>query len=208
MRTQWLPSPTLLPTTPSALSLSQAHTLLTQNVTFRNFRQQYAALLYSDSGNLTLLNTTFSQIQVEMSQVTSAVIVQTQCVNLPYGCGSLTYIGGTVTLLNNGYEYRSDLTLSGFIYGFGFNSATIKGVKFTYNWTAGSRNLPSSMYFRNIRTLLVSECEFSLNIAGGGLIQVYSDFVIPTVYSSGVLLDHNLTHLQIVSCAFTNNTGD
>lgn len=55
---------------------------------------------------------------------------------------------------------------------------------------------------------MIHECEFSLNIAAGALIQVSSDFIIPTIYSNGVLVDHSLTHIQIVSCVFSNNTGD
>lgn len=107
------------------------------------FRQQYAALIYSNSGNVTLVNTNFYQVQAEMSQSTSAVIFQSQCSSPPFGCGSLTYRGGEVTLLNNGYEYRSDLALSGFIYRVGFNAVTIEGVKFSYNWVAGPLACPA-----------------------------------------------------------------
>ena len=182
-------------------------TLITRNVTFRNFRQQYLALIYSNSGNITLLNTTFSQIQVDMSQSTSAVIAQTQCTSLPYYCGSLTYIGGLVTLLNNGYEYRSALALSGFIYGLGFNSVTITSVNFNYNWVAGSQNVPTLINIRKVRTLTLQDCQFSNNIVVGGILQIYSDFIIPISYSNGVLLDHNLTHIKVQNCQFTNNTG-
>jgi len=43
------------------------------------------------------------------------------------------------------------------------------------------------IHIRNVRTLLVSKCEFSYNIAIGGLIRVLADFVIPVVYANEVL---------------------
>lgn len=87
----------------------------------------------------------FHKIQVAGTTTTSAVISSHDCTEVS-ACGSISFTGGEVTLLNDGYEVNpdnlvlADLTQAGFITSEFSRQITLENVQFRYNIIQGNSN--------------------------------------------------------------------
>ena len=62
------------------------------------------SIISLEYGNLTMTNVDFRRIQTSNLEITAGVVSSTRCTAEDVICGDITYNGGTVTLLNDGYE--------------------------------------------------------------------------------------------------------
>ena len=182
-------------------------TLTFTDVIVSDFQQQFNSLIFSEKGQIILTNTVFSSIYLSTKGNTNAVITQTTCED--YNCGNFTYTGGTVTLLNNGYELTDTLKTKGFVYANGWNFANIVGVTFSYNLMTQGNNA-GLFVFGNFRQVKFDGCTFNANFGPGGSlinIQAMNLLLAKTVDASKNLVDFNIDHLILQDCTFTYNSG-
>jgi hypothetical protein len=187
--------------------------LTLKNVAVTNFRQQFKSFVYI-VGYIYMMDVTFSNIQ---SRPDSAFII-----NVPAHCGPLNsvfeYVGGTVELLNNGYEYRDDLTQGGFIKLTKTYKVLIKDVQFTSNFVidsykasnAGSN--PHLLSFIWVESMTVESCTFRSNVMDGLFIHVdYKRYVFTDFHSynnKDKILDQTIGNkVSIKNCSFIDNTA-
>jgi hypothetical protein len=191
-------------------------TVLTmRDVAVTNFRQQFKAFVYT-TGYVYMTDVTFRNIQSSGS----AFIVQemdfVKCTYLPPTV--FEYIGGSVELLNNGYEYRDDLTQGGFIKLGGAFTVLIKDVEFTSNFAIKSYKVNNAEFnqhilsFRNIDdSVTVESCTFRANVVTGLLIYVDLrgyNFRAKTFKNKDRIMDQTTRYrLFIRNCSFIDNTA-
>ena len=119
------------------------------------------------------------------------------------------YAGGSVKLLNNGYESRPNIVLSGFLAFDGVYFLRIANVSFRYCYievgahvTTTSSALLSLNRFRQVE---IRSCNFSAILADtSALLYVDSYLTMPIVPLNGIEQEHALLHLVISNCTVQN----
>uniref|UniRef100_UPI00195454AD hypothetical protein n=1 Tax=Mammaliicoccus sciuri TaxID=1296 RepID=UPI00195454AD len=120
---------------------------------------------------------TFSNIQSSGSAFIIQEIDFELCSYIQYSV--FEYIGGSVELLNNGYEYRDNLTQGGFIKLGGAFTVLIKDVEFAFNFSIKSYKVSNAGFNQHILTMIdiislltVENCTFRSNVLTGLIIFV------------------------------------
>lgn len=187
----------------SFISISETGSLTLENVQLTGLKQQLKSIIENHCGKITLQNVDFTDCMSSPNDLKGGIIVQSAVPEAlqPYWCGELLYQSGAVELLNNGYEYRSDLSLSGFLSGTGFKSVIIENVRFEYNFVPTATS--SLLYLNTTRSLLLSNSQFQYNIGGfsAGL-YISSDLTYPQSTA-----EESMQHITIQSVLFANNTS-
>jgi hypothetical protein len=191
-------------------------TVLTmRDVAVTNFRQQFKAFVYT-TGYVHLTDVTFSNIQSSGSAFIIQEIDYIKCGYAQYSV--FEYIGGSVELLNNGYEYRDDLTQGGFIKLAGTYTVLIKEVEFTSNFAIKSYKVSNSYFNQHIlsfryidSSVTVESCTFRANVVTGLLIYVDFrgyNFLMKTFTNKDRIMDQTTRYrLFIRNCSFIDNTA-
>ncbi|CAG9321992.1 unnamed protein product [Blepharisma stoltei] len=194
-----------------------------ENVNFTSWRMELKSIIASYGGNVTFSNVNFDnircswvpQMQPPPGQAQQdgkyAMIYFFDCGDENYNCGSFEYTNGTVSRLNNGYEYGS-AQFSGFLSADKIRTVKLKNVTFVNNIvynpyiTSTTYSLIKLSLFRSIE---VSNCVFEKNAANYGLI-----YLLPTTLtfrndanSNSELIDLLLYHVYIHDTIFENNYG-
>lgn len=176
-----------------------------KNVKFTNFRQQFKSLI-SAEGAVSLESTDFDNVQTSPESVISC-----DCQSQEMTSCTFSYSSGSVTRLNNGYEYRTGLSQRGFLSITKYNSVTISSVSFSKNLVIKSTGISDSLIYIRATNLVttLSEITFSKNVASSSLLALdYSElsYSSVTLDSQGYSTQHTQTHLQVSKLQFSNNS--
>ncbi|CAG9325837.1 unnamed protein product [Blepharisma stoltei] len=179
-----------------------------RNVKFINHRTGYSSIIGGEA-NLRLYNVDFDNIWLKWYD-TAAVISLT---GEDYSNADLIYIGGSVTRLNNGYEYDDQMEFRGFLYSPTITSVLIRDVEFKYNLVYRKKDSiyaqASLIYISAINFLKIDNCTFMYNYCENGIINLdlsvkfYPGGLNETYYISYLYEDH----LYINSSRFISNYG-
>lgn len=197
------------------LTLRASGTLKLTSVVVRDFRQQYKSVIESLGGTLIFTDTDFINMQASPRDSDNAIISQRACESTFY-CGSFEYTRGTITQLNNGYEWKDNSSstralTTGFLYANSLTLVKLTGVTVTYNYIySATATNPVGTVFRlnDALQLLIDSCEFSYNIASTS-----ASFALtlsrewPIISSDGISLYHSLTHVELKNTLITRNTA-
>ncbi|CAG9321394.1 unnamed protein product [Blepharisma stoltei] len=180
-----------------------------RNAKFLNFRSQYNCIL-GGPGILRLFNVDFDNIWLKTAE-NSAVI------SMPHNSyfnSKLIYVKGSVTRLNNGYEFGDPVDFRGFLYYQNSESVYIKDVEFKYNLVYRSPDSTltqaSLFYVSNVNFFEINSCTFMYNYCEDGLfnlpldISKYPGSVNETNYLSYLFKDHVYIH----DSTFISNYGN
>ena len=159
------------------INFSQGGTLLLNNVTFHEFRQQFKAVLDISQTYAVFVNVSFIYAQASN---TSAVIIQNG--------GSLNWILGMIEYVNYGYEYLDQINLGSFLMISNSNSFHMQYVITQWN-TAFNSNI---IIIQNCQMVVIEECLFNYNWANN------------VVYIN-TINNEQLAHILIRNTSFTNN---
>ncbi|CAG9321988.1 unnamed protein product [Blepharisma stoltei] len=199
--------------------------LVMRNVNFTNFRQELKSVITSYGGNVTLTNVNFDNMRLYWSQVVQAqpgqsatppgkyaIIYFLDCGDPNYNCGSFEYTNGTVSRLNNGYEYGA-AQFSGFLSAEKIRNVKLKNVTFVNNIVYTPYVISTTYSLLKValfRYFEISHCTFEKNAANYGLI-----YLEPTtlsfrndVNSYNKLMDLLFYHVNIHDSIFKNNFGE
>ncbi|CAG9324291.1 unnamed protein product [Blepharisma stoltei] len=186
-----------------SLSLFYAITTLTLiNVDIRNFRFNYDSII-SGNGTIELFNVNFDNIWLSGKEKNAVVH--------PYG--KFTYKWGSVTRLNNGFEFGDSLDFRGFLYSEFYSTFTIKNVDFKYNLvylkSQSSLSSGSLIYLNNMTKFEMDNCTFMYNYCETGIF--YSELNIGSYdYSLNetyYLTYLTISHISIQNTHFISNYG-
>ncbi|CAG9324280.1 unnamed protein product [Blepharisma stoltei] len=186
-----------------SLSLFHADSELTlRNVEIRNFRFNYDSII-SGNGTIELINVIFDNIWLSGKE-TNAVV---------HPHGNFTYLGGSVTRLNNGFEFGDPLDFRGFLYSESYSTFIIKNVDFKYNLVylkpKSSLSTGSLIYISNLKKFEIDNCTFMHNYCETGIfysklnIERYDSSINETFY----LTYMTITHIIIKNTNFISNYG-
>lgn len=194
----------------SVVFINTTASLWLQNVTFSGFRQQLKAIIVTQCGDLKLENVSFTHCLASFNGG-SGGLIQHFCPypNQPYACGRIIYTGGTISYLNDGYEYRPDLLQSGFLLSEGIWLLVLSDLQFLYNTVLIGQETGQDaalLKITNFRQIQVSNCLFSSLIVDSAALMVDSSFLFPLVVVNGIASEQLLTHLSIRYCVFINVT--
>ncbi|CAG9321986.1 unnamed protein product [Blepharisma stoltei] len=196
--------------------------LTLRNVNFTNWRMELKSIVTSYGGNVTFSNVNFDNIRCYWNQAVQpgqsasqqskySVIYFLDCGDPNYNCGSFDYTNGTVSRLNNGYEYGA-AQFSGFLSADKIRTVKLKNVNFVNN-IVYSPYVASSTYslikLAIYRSIEISHCTFEKNAANYGLIYLEP---IALVFRNDVnfnkeFIDLLLYHVYIHDSIFKNNYG-
>lgn len=203
----------------SFLKIHSGATVYIENCDFIDWRNELKSVIYNDGGSLEMINTNFRNIRVASSDQ-AAVIYSMDCTSTDsnYSCGSISYSHGVVSLLNNGYEYDTTLSFSGFLAGKGLRNVKIQNVKFEDNLvyigeesdSVSNRALGALIYVESFRQVSFTDCIFSRNFVDKGLVSLKMDEKLDDVLvsdSSSELVDHGLIHISFINTSFSDSIG-
>ena len=199
----------------SFIVVAATGTLTITNSLFTAFRQQLQALIWNQCGDIQLFNVHFDRCMSAPQGLQGGVFGQS-CPdsNAPYNCGQFSYVSGSVSRLNEGYEYQTDISLSGFLTADGLYSLLIESVLFEYNFLpigAQVSTMESSMLFLNrFRTATLKDCIFRYNVASLSVaLTVLNSFQLHLVLDShNVAVEQTLRHINLSGLLFYNNTAE
>jgi hypothetical protein len=177
------------------------------SVEFNNFRQQFNSLIKAVSTNLSLQSTSFANVQTNPGQVILA-----ECTD-PYTkqC-SVTYSSGAVTLLNNGYEFKTDINQHGFMAVKGYYGVTLSNLQFSYNIVLvdGTTTEALIAVSNTYQVTSMTNLSFHANISTGSLIDLnYKQLAYTSVtkeYSNGHATEFSQTHISMSDLTFNDNS--
>jgi hypothetical protein len=109
------------------------------NVAFNNLRLNQLGIVYAQ-GSIHMTGVTFSNVNKHPD---GRSIVQQDCSDSAAQC-DFKYVGGSVELLNNCYEYRDDLYQIGFFTTKTPNSVVIRDVEIKFNLAIKSYKIPQA----------------------------------------------------------------
>ncbi|OMJ68621.1 hypothetical protein SteCoe_33871 [Stentor coeruleus] len=171
-----------------------------ENTDFLIFAQQLYAIIKS-SGSVTLKNVNFENIIIQSVGAAIKLTCTTSCKSTDF-----EYISGSVSKLNNGYEYTVDKYQAGFLKITGYNNAYISNITFDYNMIVTGNtgnNYNYLIHFENlIGTVTIEYCTFS-NLFLNGIVYyddsslIYNDF---TIDYKGYIVQYSQMHFK-----FSNN---
>jgi len=199
--------------TSALFQLSPESTLNLTRVRFVTIKHQPLALILNQCGNLLMTDVAFSNIIPRRLGLNGGVIQQlTLDAYEPYYCGTFSYEGGMVELLNSGYEYSTNSLYSGFAWLSALRSITISRVLFLFNYMqiGKAKEIFGSalMFIQRFREMKVTNCTFRYNVAdSGSAFYIYSDLNIPLVVKNGVATEQEVLSLLVENNLFVNNTG-
>jgi len=188
------------------LRVAEFGTLNLTNVQFLNFRQQLHSLIWVDCGTVLMSQVDFVNGMAAPVGLWGGLLRLTSPAQKePYSCGTVKYAGGHVSLLNNGYEYRTNIELSGFLAFDGVYFLSISHVFFEYNFIPTGELLPTVssalLSLNKFREVRISNCSFNSIIAdSSALLYIDSYLSLPLIPSNGISQEHALTHLLISDC--------
>jgi len=120
--------------------------------------------------------------------------------------------GGKVLFLNDGYEYRPDIALTGLMAVQGMRLLSITNVTFRYSFAmvgyAATDVHSALIYVTNFRQMEVAFCTFEFGVAEiSAAIYVKSELEFPVTVQDGVAQEQLLPHLVVRDSEFVNNTS-
>jgi hypothetical protein len=183
------------------ITVASGGALTMQDVQVNNFRQQFSSIISAD-GAVTLQNTDFDNVQSGRG----AVVVG-DCKTNPFSSCVFTYTSGSITRLNNGYEYRSDLVQYGFLSLSNFYSVALSSLTFSKNTVFGLANSMIAVSKTSMTTTMTS-LTFDTNVLGADLLAFdYSDLTYSQfdVDSQGYSIQDTQTHLTVTGLVLTHN---
>ena len=116
------------------ITVSDGSALYLEKFDVLYFQQQYNSFIYAQ-GSVSLTNVNFDRIQA-YEKGAFIILDCSNCKNLDF-----SYKGGTVTNLNYGYEYKTDIYQSGFIKSQGISSFLMENVVFAFDMVVSGKNL-------------------------------------------------------------------
>jgi hypothetical protein len=190
------------------ITVANGGALTMKDVQVNNFRQQFSSIISAD-GAVTLQNTDFDNVQTGRD----AVVVG-NCKTDPSTSCVFTYTSGSITRLNNGYEYRSDLVQYGFLSLTRFYSVALSSLTFSKNAVFyGSSSTPTLISLSSTyMTSTLSSLTFDTNLSGGSLMTFdytdlsYSGAADIELDSQGYSILHTQTHLTISGLTLKQNS--
>ena len=169
--------------------------IIKQNVSFKDFRMQFASLIFIDLGKVALSNVDFYNIVVKKSVILSQSNVDKYAANFEY-------IGGGIELLNNGYELNYVLGSSTFIRLVNYFSVFIENLNIKNNIGIDENYL---IDFRNIYELNLLNNNFSYNLFESHIISIDQRRI--SSFSSFDLSEYN-SKVEIYMNIFKNNYAE
>lgn len=194
----------------SFIEVSCLGKLTLQNSEVVKFRQQYQSFIKA-SGTVVLSMTDFESNQVTETKDT-AFIVQ-DCSGCE-GC-EFTLSKASVTLHNNGYEYRPKIVQSGFLKLLNTETVTIVDTKFAYNLVMRGDEATQVIATQHLlyiksakKPIVIARCRFLYNYTMGSLLYVDDTALIYTqqTTSSDTLEESTWEHVKISLSSFEGNT--
>lgn len=183
-------------------------TLKLENVRISYFRMELDAIIKaSGKATIELVNVDFEFIRVS-PQTASAVVVFEACpeINLPYDCGVLSYIGGTVYGLNDGFEVESDVKLQGFLYASNAKLIKMEGIEFSYGLVYSSYEDSGLLNLYSFRQIILEDIVIEYTVMKRGLLNIFGKVEISEdIDSEGKLQDHFLTHIYMKNIKVINS---
>ena len=179
-----------------------------QKVTFQHHRQQMQALILSTCASVTLINVDFINIlPLRDSSDNAAVILHHSDGNF---CGNLTYRGGTVSYLNNGYEYQQDTVVTGFLHSEFYDSVLLDSILFHHNDVILGFDISTELFllhFDDTHLVTIHNCTFQSNLlTTASLIAFHTDSPLPLLLTStSTLLYQPETHFILTNTVFVSN---
>ena len=170
-----------------------------KDVDFQDMRMTYMAIIAIDQGTVTLIDVTFKNIYTSS---TGAAIYNYNDKDTSF-LGLFNYTGGSVQLINNGYELIKNANLGNFMHLTNVIQVVIANVDFSYNIFSG----PNSYFVAlvNIYQLELSNSTFAYNAFPGSIISLDQTGLVMAVDFSATYQTTN--NIDISNTTFTQNTG-
>lgn len=182
-------------------------TLTIQRVTFQSHRQQMLALIRTECSAVFLSEVDFIDIMPMRSNDEAAVIWQNPHSNF---CGSLIYEKGTVSYINNGYEFKPNTLVSSFLRMDTCDFLSFDSVTFHHNsimMGVEASAEPYLIHINDCRQLAIRDCRFERNLATkGSLIGFHCEGALAEVLSAdNSLLYQSQVHFLMENTVFRFN---
>ena len=182
------------------IQIDSGKELIMEEVDVNYFQQQFNSFIYSE-GKVSLVNVSFNKIQASKGGVFISIKTST---------GSFEYKSGTVSNLNYGYEYRTDIVQSGFLKAEASGDISLTGITFTNNFVmiGLDQSLTSALIkFSYLKgTASITDCEIKNSLVYNLInfdssYSVYTDFSIDKY---GYILEYHDSHLVLEGILFEN----
>jgi hypothetical protein len=187
------------------IAVSNNGSLTMNNVKVSNFRQQFNSVILSESGAVTLQNTDFDNVQAGRNPV-----ITVNCKSTPNSGCVFSYTSGTITRLNNGYEYRSDLVQIGFLSITNCYSVVLSSLTFRKNAVFNGTTAPYLIYInKTTMTSTLTSLTFDTNVVTATLMAFdYTElaYEMHDLDSQGYSIQTTQTHLAITDLILTHNS--
>jgi len=189
------------------LDVKEGATLTIERVTFQHHRQQMLALIHSDCSFILLREVDFVDIMPMRSTEEAAVIMQSPHASF---CGSLVYEKGSVSYLNNGYEFQPTTVVSSFLRADTLSYLKIASVTFHHNSIMEGIEHNAEVYLLHINDpneTHILNCSFHHNLATrGSFLAIHFQLPLPLQLSpTNTLLYQSMLHIVISSTRFLCN---
>jgi len=214
-----LPSTGCEATQSSFISVGCSGSLEVENVDIVNNRQAFLGF-FNVKGSVILNRVNFNNILVSGKYKVGFITQDCSTCSLQsadYVC-NFEYIGGSVKLLNNGYEYNSEITQSGFYVGISPQKVNIMSVTFDSNIamsveTSIYPSLQHLIYLKSAtNVILIEDCVFTKSFTHGSLIYlddtelVYKKILVNE--ETDTLTESEWAHFSLVDCEFSGITAE
>lgn len=192
------------------IDVKEGANLTIERVTFQHHRQQMLALISSDCSFLRLTEVDFQDIMPMRSDEEAAVIWQGPRASF---CGSLIYEKGSVSYLNNGYEFQPTTVVSAFLRADLLSQFRIDSVTFHHNNIMVGIEHSTEQYLLHINdpnNTQILNCSFHHNLATrGSFLAIHFQLPLPLYLSStNSLLYQSMLHIAIHNTRFLYNYVD
>lgn len=169
-------------------------------VQMNNFRQQFSNLISCES-SFTIESTDFDNCQ------TFSSMIKGNCRSQGNDICSFSYATGSISRLNNGYEYRADAVQAGFLTLTSYKSVTLSSMTFSKNviFTSSTSNA-NLIYITLPDVVSLIDLVFDTNIVIAGLISLdYSELTYDKfdIDSQGYSVQHTQTHVTMTGISIT-----
>jgi predicted outer membrane repeat protein len=204
--------------TKSFIDVSCKGKLRMEATTIQNNRQGYYAFIEA-KGTVDLFKVDFNNILATDKVLTGFInqdcsFCASQSIN-NYEC-KFSHEEGSVKYLNNGYEFTSTISQSGFYYGVSVQDVAVRQVEFSSNIALRGKESATSAVqhlftFKNaVKPILFEKCNFIKNYIYGSIINVDDKSLVFSnpEQKDGKLLETTWEHIKITSSKFEKNTVD
>jgi hypothetical protein len=177
--------------------------LILINVGFYNLRVNQKGIL-TTKGRLHMTGVTFSNVNTHWEW---KFIIDQRCNGCEKQC-DFKYVGGSVELLNNGFEYRDNLSQQGFICLENSESVLIKDIEIESNMVIGK----DMIFLEDIKGLTTIEnCTFKSNVLTAYVINIDDRNLVlnsQTADNKDRILDETAqVHITIKNCVFSDTSS-